>query len=920
MGSALSALLEGPANEAVLPKIVFVNWWCKLRLFFVVGVMLALLACGNGSGSSSSVLGTGQDPDPVVVDFPIAYVDRPLLSDDGGNLLTIQVRRPVDFFPGAKLLLRDRASPSAPEVDLTAGIFPDELDGTPPLYDVKDLAVSYDGVSLVFAMRAPQDPDLDESQQPTWNIWLHDREAGTTTRVLRSDIVARSGQDVAPSFLPDGRIVFSSTRQRQAKAILLDEGKPQFSGLNEDRNEEALALHVMNVDGSDIKQITYNASSDLDPTVMSDGRVVYSRWDRVAGRDRISLYRVNPDGRGAELLYGVHSHDTGPDGDNIEFVQAAELPDGRLLVMLRPSGMQVRYGVVPVAIDVNNYMEHDQPTFASAGLLADAQEFLFPGDVHLDEDRPALQGRYAHVSPLFDGTSRLIVAWSQCRLLETTSDPVNPVIVPCTADNLANVAMIEADPLYGVWMHDRVENTQQPIVLPTEGRAISEVLVLEARAAPLVVLDGTTGVDLEADRVSEAVGVLHIRSVYDIDGTEIADIATLSDPGSTTADQRPARYLRIVKSVAIPNDDIVDLDRTAFGRSQAQLMREILGYANIEPDGSVKVKVPANVPFGVEVLDADGTRITPRHNNWIQLRPGEERECSGCHTRTSERPHGRIDAEAPSANFGAPVDGLSFPNTDPALFTNPGESMAEVLTRINGVPNLSMDITYTDIWTDTNVRAADPDIAFLYRDLSTEPPVASSCVANWQSNCRITLHYPVHIHPIWRVDRTVLDVDGITLLRDDTCTACHADRDTAGAERLPLAQLDLSDGASADEADHLKSYRELLFNDNEQEVVNGALQDVLVQATDANGNLLFQTDANGDLILDIDDEPIAVLVPVKVTPTLNVAGALMSPKFFTLFRPAGTHAGRLTEVELKVIREWIDIGGQYYNDPFVVPP
>ena len=136
-------------------------------------------------------------------------------------------------------------------------------------------------------------------------------------------------------------------------------------------------------------------------------------------------------------------------------------------------------------------------------------------------------------------------------MLETTSDPVNPVIAPCTADNLANVAMIEADPLYGVWMHDRVENTQQPIVLPTEGRAISEVLVLEAKAAPLVILDGTSGLDLEADLVSEAVGVLHIRSVYDIDGTEIADIAALSDPGSTTADQRPARYLRIVKSVAI---------------------------------------------------------------------------------------------------------------------------------------------------------------------------------------------------------------------------------------------------------------------------------------------------------------------------------------------------------------------------------
>ncbi|CAN0538309.1 unnamed protein product, partial [Scytosiphon promiscuus] len=113
---------------------------------------------------------------------------------------------------------------------------------------------------------------------------------------------------------------------------------------------------------------------------------------------------------------------------------------------------------------------------------------------------------------------------------------------------------------------------------------------------------------------------------------------------------------------------------------------------------------------------------------------------------------------------------------------------------------------------------------------------------------------------------------------------------------------------------------ELLFNDQEQELVDGALQDVLVQATDANGNLLFQTDANGDLILDIDGNPIPVLVTINVTPSLNTAGALLSPRFFSLFDAAGSHAGRLTPAVLKLIAEWIDVGGQYYNDPFAVPP
>jgi hypothetical protein len=136
---------------------------------------------------------------------------------------------------------------------------------------------------------------------------------------------------------------------------------------------------------------------------------------------------------------------------------------------------------------------------------------------------------------------------------------------------------------------------------------------------------------------------------------------------------------------------------------------------------------------------------------------------------------------------------------------------------------------------------------------------------------------------------------------------------------LPAGQLDLTDGPSADEADHFKSYRELLFNDNEQVVLNGALVDKLVQATDGNGNPLFETDANGDFILDGNGNQIPVLVPVTVTPTLSVAGANFSPRFFSRFNPGGTHEDRLTTAELKLISEWIDIGGQYYNNPFDVP-
>ena len=897
----------------------------KIFSFALLGISVGMLGgCGGGSGGSSNPGITGSttqtstttspSADPVVIDFPIAYVQRPLLTDAQGNLLNSQVRRATDFFPGAKLILRERASANAEETELTLDVFANDDQGNPALIDVKDVAVSFDGTRLVFAMRGPEDPDLDDEDQPTWNIWLYDLGTEVLSRVISSDLVAEDGHDIAPKFLPDGRIVFSSTRQRNAKAILLDEGKPQFTALNEDRRDEALALHVMNADGSAIRQITFNASSDLDPTITADGRIAYSRWDRVAGRDRFSLYRTNPDGTEQEILYGVHSHDAVPQGSSvtsIEFVEPLELPDGRLLVMMRASEDQMRLGALPVAIDVQNYTEHDQPTFTNAGLLSDAQEVLISGELSLDENTPPRQGRYAHVYPLFDGTNRLLVAWSQCLLRDTTSDPADPIILPCTDANLANPNLVEADPLYGIWMNDLDEQTQQPVVLGVSGMAFSEAVVLEDRTSPAVILDKTAGIELDTDLVAESVGVLNIRSVYDFDGTAVVDIAATADPLQTTADQRQARFLRIVKSVSMPDDDVVDVDGSDFGRSAAQLMREIIGYAPVHPDGSVRVKVPANIAFGVEVLDAQGRRIFERHNNWLQVRAGEEKVCNGCHTSDSQVAHGRLDAEAPSANPGATMDGSPFANTEPALFANAGETMAELITR-STVPNPNVDIVFDDVWTDPAVRAKDASFAYDYAALTTNPPVDGGCVTNWNAICRITIHYPDHIQPIWDVDRS----QG---LQDDTCTACHATTDAMGAAMVPQAQLDLSGTPSAEEAEHFISYRELLFNDNEQELLDGVVQDRLVQATDGAGNLLFETEADGSVRLDAMGNPVPILVNVVVTPVLRVGGANNSPRFFSLFAPGASHAGRLSPAELKLISEWIDIGGQYYNDPFVTP-
>jgi len=870
------------------------------RVALLLTVAMALTACGGDS----------QAPDPVVEDFGIAYLKRPLSLNGNPNPIDSDVRRQLDFNAGADLYVRERAGPTATERNVTRRF-------TGGLGGARDVEVSYDGGKLLFAMRAAEIEGADPEDQPTWNIWEYVVADDTLRRIISSDNTAEAGHDVAPHYLPDGRIVFSSTRQRQSGAILLDEGKPQYPAFEEGGNEPALVLHVMNDDGSEIRQISFNQSHDLDPSVLSSGEIVFTRWDQAARRNEMSLYKIRPDGSELQLLYGAHSHNTGTDNSVVQFLAPREMPDGRMMTMLRPFDGTNGGGNI-IIIDTPNYIDNDQPTQVNQGTLSGpAQTAATINDVRSDEI-PALGGRFRSFFPLWDGTNRILVSWSQCRLME------NGTIVPCTAARLADANAVEAPPLYGIFIYNIDDETQRPVVVPEEGMIISDVVAMQPRTAPPVLFDKQGGVELDEDFVTEGVGVLHIRSVYDMDGVDSAnpDIVTLADPGQTTADQRPARFLRIVKTVSMPDRDLLNLPGSAFGRDRNQTMKEIIGYAPIEPDGSVMVKVPADVALAISVLDQNGRRTSARHQYWIQVRPGEVKTCNGCHDHNSGIPHGRPEGPA-SINFGAPTGGTAFVNTEPTMVAQMGETMAETRMRISCETDCaallpSVDLVYDDVWTDASVRPKDPSFAYRYADLTTTPPVTSKCLSNWTSLCRTVISYEAHIHPLWAEPRQVLDANDV-VIADNTCTTCHGTLDAMSQPQVPAAQLDLSDGPSSDEPDQFKAYRELLFADNELELVNGVLQERLVQATDGAGNLLFEVDENGVQILDANDAPIPIMVPVRaIGPSMSAAGA-GSSYFLNLFDADGSHFGRLSEAEKRLIAEWLDVGAQYYNNPFDVP-
>src|SRR6267154_4924200 len=274
-----------------------------LKLAALLLPALIMVGCAGGVSGHAPGLAGVQTQDPGTLNFPLAYVKRP--APAATPKADIDVRDLITSTTGGDLYIRAQASPGSLETNVTMSI-------TKGMGDVRDLDASPDGKKLVFSLRLPLNPNKPntDATQPNWKIYQYDAVLKTVTQLTNDNTTA--GHDVGAHYLPDGRIVFASTRQAATQAILIDEGRPQYPAQTDDRKQPIFLLHVMNADGTGIHQISFNTNHDFAPSVLANGQIVFSRYESING-DQISLYRTNPDGTRLELYYGENSHATGAD-------------------------------------------------------------------------------------------------------------------------------------------------------------------------------------------------------------------------------------------------------------------------------------------------------------------------------------------------------------------------------------------------------------------------------------------------------------------------------------------------------------------------------------------------------------------------------------------------------------------------------
>ncbi len=318
--------------------------------------------------------------------------------------------------------------------------------------------------------------------------------------------------------------------------------------------------------------------------------------------------------------------------------------------------------------------------------------------------------------------------------------------------------------------------------------------------------------------------------------------------------------------------------RSSLGETDFEA-QQVLGYAPIEPDGSFKLNVPADTPIALAVVDSQG-RALQTHTNWIQVRPGEKRTCDGCH----------------SPRRGAPINTGAIANTVPSAIIaamagahQSGETMAETRVRLDPTAaTLKPDMVSTDIWADTTQAGvtARPAVALRF---TGNPNPADDLVTPVPVNG--VINYPTHIQPLWTRDRGA-----------NTCTTCHN----------VSVHIDLSATIAGD--GRVVSYDRLMIGDP-------------------------QLDASGRPEITFDD---GVPMLVRQAALVNTAASegeavglarksrlmeilsgqtLMSDAAAQASHPnppstAPDHSKMLNAGEKRLLAEWIDTGGKYYNDPF----
>ncbi|MCP5546690.1 MAG: hypothetical protein H7A50_04880 [Akkermansiaceae bacterium] len=148
---------------------------------------------------------------------------------------------------------------------------------------MRDVDVSFDRGKLLFAWK--KSDRLDD-----YHVYEYNVEDGACRQLTEG--LGRA--DYEPIYLPDGGIIFTSTRPEQSVPCWWT---------------EISNLYRMDADGRNIRRLAIDQVHALYPQLMADGRVTYTRWDYNDRGQNFPhpVFSMRPDGKDQRAFYGGNS-------------------------------------------------------------------------------------------------------------------------------------------------------------------------------------------------------------------------------------------------------------------------------------------------------------------------------------------------------------------------------------------------------------------------------------------------------------------------------------------------------------------------------------------------------------------------------------------------------------------------------------
>ncbi len=420
----------------------------------------------------------------------------------------------------------------------------------------RDLEVSDDRTRILYSYR-------DEIRD-SYHIYESKISDGKITETTQLTSMA-DVDDMDPLYLPSGEIVFSSTRD------------PKYVMCN---RHISANIYRMNGDASNIVKITNSTLFERPTDVMSDGRILYDRWEYV-DRDFGSaqgIWTVNTDGTLQNTYYGNNT----PTG---VYIDAQEIPGTNKIIATMTSTHDRPWGGIVIidrsaATDGNEAILQSWPA-ALADRIGEAG-----GGLDIDATT-GLSIKYEDPLPL-DENYFLVT-----RQIKSGSEKTGIFLV----DTFGNELLIYED---------------------ASGKGAYDVRLLEAKEDIEFMLSSRRNYD-------DGYGTFFIQDVYE--GTHMNGV----ERGSVA-------YLRVIE--VVPKLYFTKFtDWNAQGQEFPAVnwhsfeVKRVLGDVPVYEDGSAYFAVPQDAFVYFQLISEDGRMIQSMRSGTL-IQSGEKTGCVMCMDRT----------------------------------------------------------------------------------------------------------------------------------------------------------------------------------------------------------------------------------------------------------------------------------------------